>query len=104
MLTTLHLGPLLLTAATELPTTNGPSSMVRRSSVFRIHGPVRKSWMGTDPGGRLGNFAVRKRNWKQLKLSGGDMRRLTIEAGTRSSPQFFLGGAQGECGRVRIQT
>ena len=64
--------------------------------MFRIHGLGRKSWTGKDPGGRLGNIAVRKRNCKELKLSDGDMRRLTSEAGTRGSPPFSLvGGTRG---------
>jgi hypothetical protein len=43
-----------------------------------------------------GISTVRKRNWKQLKLSGGAMRRLTIDAGTRgSTPQKKIGGTRG---------
>ena len=85
--------PLLQTTntVTELPTTNGPSSVVKRSRGFRTPGLGRRYWTDRDPGDRLGNIAAPRKNWRQLKLSGGDM-------GQGSTAGW---GAHGEIGGIR---
>jgi hypothetical protein len=50
---------------TELPTTNRPSSVVRRSRGFRTPEFGRRYWTVRDPGVRLGNIAARKLNWRR---------------------------------------
>ncbi|KAM9473759.1 uncharacterized protein ACWYII_008391 [Salvelinus alpinus] len=78
----LHFGPILPTPhpmktkiVTEPPTKKGPSSVVTRGSDIWRNGHGRRYWTARDPGDRLGNIAAPKKNWRQLKLSGGDMRR-----------------------------
>ena len=66
--------PRRTTIITELPTTNGPRSVVTGNRGFRTPGLGRRYWMARDPGHRLGNIAAPKKNWRQLKLSCGDMR------------------------------